>query len=226
MNDVLEPENLHSTSTKKRWADLAPRVIYGTLFASFALFFLLFHALTFYALVLVIALLMYAEWLDLTKNYPLLNRVGGLVYVGLPVWSLLALYDAGGAMLILPLCLMVVATDIMAYFGGKLWGRHKIVPSISPGKSWQGLGCGMLAAAAVAVVASLTTPYPVSIVQALWIGLLIAAVAQCGDFFESFLKRQAGVKDSGTLLPGHGGILDRVDGLVFAAPVYALLALL
>jgi len=226
VNADSEHDNPPEFLKRRRWSDLAPRVIYGVLFGGLALFCLLFHSLTFYALVLVSALIMYAEWLELTKDYPLMNRLGGLVYVGLPVWSMLAIYDFGGAASVLALCSMVIATDVMAYFGGKTWGRHKIAPAISPGKTWEGLGCGMIAAMIAGVVASFFVPFPASWSSGLLIGALIAVISQCGDFFESFIKRQAGVKDSGVLLPGHGGLLDRLDGLVFAAPVFALMSLL
>jgi phosphatidate cytidylyltransferase len=101
-----------------------------------------------------------------------------------------------------------------------------LAPSISPNKTWEGLAFGVASAALVGLLMALFR-YDI---HAWWEGVvygaLLAVVGQCGDLFESWLKRRAGVKDSGTLIPGHGGALDRVDAIVFAAPVYALLVLI
>jgi len=134
------------------------------------------------------------------------------------VWSLIALRDTASFTYVLHLLSMVLATDIAAYFGGKQFGKHPLAPSISPNKTWEGLGFGMLAALICGGLGSLYVDIPLEHGMAL--GGALALVSQAGDLFESWLKRQSGVKDSGTLLPGHGGILDRVDGLVFAAPIY------
>lgn len=199
------------------------RSITGVLIAAFALFCTIYSHFSFYALVLIAALLMYSEWLDLTRYSRLLNRFGGLIYVGIPVWSLLVLRGTESAEHILSLFAMVWATDIAAYIGGSRYGKHKIWPSISPGKSWEGLACGVLAAALAGAVASYLANFPDHPFEGLLVGAILALISQCGDFFESWIKRNAGVKDSGNLLPGHGGVMDRVDGLVFAAPAYALL---
>lgn len=119
----------------------------------------------------------------------------------------------------------VWAIDICAYFAGRFIGGPKLAPSISPKKTWAGLIGGMTGAAAVGVVTSLWIGAGSPLLLAL-IGVGMTVLEQAGDFFESALKRRAGVKDSGTLIPGHGGILDRVDGLVAVAAGAALLALL
>jgi phosphatidate cytidylyltransferase len=114
----------------------------------------------------------------------------------------------------------VWAADVGAYVVGSLIGRRKIAPRISPGKTWEGTIAGFVAAAAVVVLWSrpgLGLP-PVSIV----IAILIGPIAFAGDLLESWVKRRAGVKDSGTILPGHGGMLDRIDSLVAAAPLVAV----
>ena len=144
--------------------------------------------------------------------------IGGLLYVGLACAALIALRaDAlGGALLVLGL---VIAVDIGAYFAGRAIGGRKIAPSISPSKTWAGLGGGLLAAAVAWFIfwvlgASDDIPLSGAIGMAAMIGLVVAVVAQAGDFFESWMKRRAGVKDSGNLIPGHGGLFDRVDGLI------------
>ena len=147
----------------------------------------------------------------------------GAIYVSLPVLALLMLREAPqGLLLAFWAMALVWATDIGAYFAGRTIGGPKLAPSISPNKTWAGLCGGVLAAALFGAVmnhfglgwrlAALTP--------------LLAVLAQIGDLYESHLKRRAGVKDSGNILPGHGGFLDRLDGLVPVAPLAALFALL
>jgi phosphatidate cytidylyltransferase len=121
---------------------------------------------------------------------------------------------------------VVWGTDVCAYFGGRLIGGKKLAPSISPGKTWSGflvgVGCGaMLGAATAALWPNVRAPFfPV-----LALGLATGAIAQVGDLFESWLKRRADVKDSSRLIPGHGGVMDRLDGFIFAAIFAALFGL-
>ena len=172
----------------------------------------------------------------------LTGRVGwGLLYVGLPTVSLLFLRTGGGGLFgnsagfvatLLTLA-TVWATDIGAYFAGRAIGGPKLAPALSPNKTWAGLIGGMVAAAIVVIAVTfaieLSGPHeagPVSgraLVLLATIGGVGAILAQGGDLFESWLKRRAGVKDSGTLLPGHGGALDRLDGLVPVSVAAALL---
>lgn len=148
---------------------------------------------------------------------PLWLAFGG-VYILLPVLSLVWLREQGRPLLFWVL-LLVWATDIGAYAAGRTIGGPKLAPKISPNKTWAGLIGGMIAAA---VVGSLMAPYfsgewPV---VALYSGVL-AVIAQVGDFGESWVKRRFGVKDSSNIIPGHGGVLDRVDGLLAVAPLVA-----
>lgn len=125
----------------------------------------------------------------------------------------------GGYYLLFLLC-SVWAYDIVAFFAGSLWGRQRLLPELSPKKTWEGVWGGTAGALLVAWSAPLWVPgaaWDVHWLVAL--PLLMSAATQAGDLFESWLKRRAGVKDAGALLPGHGGLLDRVDGLLFALPV-------
>lgn len=146
---------------------------------------------------------------------------GGIVYAGLSMIALARLRGGDGAGLAALLFLFAVvwATDIMAYFVGRAVGGPKLAPAISPGKTWSGAIGGavfaMLAGLAVAVYAG--SPLPSAMVLAF--ALVLSAVSQAGDLFESSVKRRFGFKDSGRLIPGHGGVMDRVDGLVAAAVV-------
>ncbi len=146
----------------------------------------------------------------------------GLIYVGLPVFALLWLREQpeNGLVLTFWALSLVWATDIGAFFAGRAIGGPKIAPAISPSKTWAGLIGGMTMATLLAVAFHVWFELPMALVFAT---PLLAIAAQVGDFFESWLKRRAGVKDSGTLLPGHGGVLDRLDGVVTAVPLAALL---
>ena len=151
----------------------------------------------------------------------------GIVYVCLPVMALLYLReqtpDIYGLMLAFWALALVWATDIGAYFAGRAIGGPRLAPRISPSKTWAGLGGGVLAALVVGFLLHRFGNLPIQLAAA---SGLLAVAAQLGDLLESAMKRRAGVKDSGTLLPGHGGVLDRLDGVVAVAPLAALLYLL
>lgn len=145
----------------------------------------------------------------------------GLGYIGTAAISILFLREQpNGAALALWTLATVWATDIGAYFAGHRIGGAKLAPRISPSKTWAGLIGGMIAAGVIGAIIATLGHLPST---ALWLGPILAVVAQAGDLLESWLKRRAGVKDSGNLLPGHGGLLDRVDGVL---PVAILVAAL
>ncbi len=125
----------------------------------------------------------------------------------------------GGLGILLCILFLTVFNDFAQYAFGKAFGKHKITPKVSPNKTWEGFVGGLLT---TVLCTFLFAPYltPLTRVDSLWIGLLISIAAFFGDLTMSAIKRDAGVKDSGTLLPGHGGILDRLDSLIFTAPVF------
>ncbi|MHB1947615.1 MAG: phosphatidate cytidylyltransferase [Gammaproteobacteria bacterium] len=132
-----------------------------------------------------------------------------------------------GAYTLLFLFVLIWGADTGAYFAGKKWGKNKLAPAVSPGKTWQGLG----GAIAVTMVIVLVTLYATKVPHPVWFAAMVLSmvtvlVSVLGDLFESMLKRNVGLKDSGRLLPGHGGMLDRIDSLTAAAPIFALGALL
>ena len=117
------------------------------------------------------------------------------------------------------LVLVTFATDTAAFLVGKGLGRTALAPTVSPGKTWEGAIGGLVAALGASVAATHLLPLTASVVEALVLGALLGVVGQLGDLAESRLKRAAGVKDSGWLIPGHGGLLDRLDSIVFNVPV-------
>jgi phosphatidate cytidylyltransferase len=157
----------------------------------------------------------------LAPKIPPDRAAGGVVYVGLPALSLVWLRNEapGGFQHVLWLLLVVWSTDIAAYFTGRAIGGSKLAPRISPGKTWAGLAGGLVGAGLAGGLVALA--FGAGFWFAALSGAALAVVAQIGDLFESLLKRRAGLKDSGHLIPGHGGLLDRIDGLVFVAPVFA-----
>ena len=154
-----------------------------------------------------------------------------LFYTGFTLLALPAMQEeANGPSMVTFLLCVVWAGDIAALYVGRQWGRHKLIPRLSPNKTWEGtlgsMACSLLVAGALLGVASFLETwdsarlsYPEGIWY--WLGLAVAIniAAQVGDLTESAFKRSVGVKDSGTLLPGHGGVLDRIDALLLAAPV-------
>lgn len=185
------------------------------------------------AFVLVLSLGVLWEWAQLVFAFargPLARGgwlVIGFAYIAIAGQTLaMGGHDGIASAQVLLMVLGVVATDVGAYFAGRSIGGPKIAPSISPSKTWAGLAGGMCASAAVfgGYAASAMAGGIDWLVLGRWLafGAVLAIVAQAGDFFESWMKRRAGVKDSGRLLPGHGGLYDRLDGLMAVAFVAML----
>ena len=179
---------------------------------------------------------------DLSTGFPAaMTSAFSFAYVALPLGCLVQIREqASGAFLLLYLLLLVWAGDIFAYFVGRSLGRHLMSPRISPKKTWEGAAASMIASVGVGMLLyNYALPISTALFNAhliekkdglfalekapLWPIILLSAVlniaAQLGDLVESLIKRGANIKDSGTILPGHGGMLDRVDALLFAAPV-------
>lgn len=154
-------------------------------------------------------------------GHKILRLVMG-VMVLIPTWVALVYVrqQNDGAWLVLLLILVVAVADSGGYFVGRRFGKHKLAPAVSPGKTWEGFAGGFLANCLLALVLSQTLHQ--SLLFMLVLILPTSLISVLGDLLESMVKRHAGAKDSGTILPGHGGILDRVDGITAGAPVFAL----
>ena len=142
------------------------------------------------------------------------------LYVGLPLGAIARIRLLDGAHVVSLLAIIVIVSDSAQYFVGRLAGRRKLAPSISPAKTIEGALGGVVAAAIVGAMLGARWIHGVDAPEGALLGVLVAAFGIVGDLFESMLKRGAGVKDSSALIPGHGGVLDRIDSWLFAGPVY------
>lgn len=145
------------------------------------------------------------------------------IYITLGYFLTVGVRETGtgqdGFWLILVLFLMIWGNDVFAYFGGKSFGKRQLAPAISPNKSWEGFWFGFLGAITGALIAwSVVVAFPLTLLQVLPAAMIVSITGPCGDLLESKLKRMAGMKDSSTLLPGHGGLFDRFDALILTAP--------
>lgn len=191
-----------------------------------------------WGLAVLLAALVLAFWLSAVADVrqratvQLATTVFGITWIGYGIGFLVALRDIPGSgnwgrTLLLAVLLGVWASDIFAYAGGRLIGRRKLAAEISPNKTVEGLVVGLVMGLAVAWLALYNQPKddPISPLHALWVAAAIAIASPIGDLFESYLKRDMGVKDTGHLLGGHGGVLDRIDALLFAGAAAYFVAL-
>ena len=205
--------------------DLLVRVMSGVIMIAVALGAAVEGGGLFAIFVAAIVTVMYYEWRQITRAWGPGWAIYGFIYCLMPAVALLWVrgWDDSRLNLLLWVFIVTWATDIGAYFVGRALGKKKLAPAISPNKTVAGLYGG------VAVATLLGTAWVLyrDLNHALIIlAPIFAAAAQGGDLFESWMKRKAGVKDSGTWLPGHGGVLDRLDGLVPVAVLTALAQLL
>lgn len=189
------------------------RTVTGIVMIVLALAAALQGGYVFAVLVAAVSTALFYEWTRLARGWGFGWQVSGFVYMLLGALALLWIRDrsADGLGLVLWVFLVTWATDIGAYAAGRAIGGPKLAPSISPNKTWAGLYGGVAAASLIAGAWALFAGIHLVV---LLLAPLFAVAAQGGDLFESWMKRRAGVKDSGKLLPGHGGLFDRLDGLL------------
>lgn len=145
----------------------------------------------------------------------------GVLYVGFPLSTVVSTRSLpSGEFLILFLAVVTWASDTGAYYAGTLWGKHLLLPSISPKKTVEGVLGGLALAVMAALLAQQWFAAQLTLSDAVILGILLTIAGLIGDLFESVIKRRTGVKDSGGILPGHGGMLDRLDSLLFTAPTF------
>jgi phosphatidate cytidylyltransferase len=150
------------------------------------------------------------------------TSVYGLIYVGVPLGTLVMVHRLGGRDVVLLLLFAIVVSDSAQYYTGRMFGRHPLAPAISPKKTIEGAVGGLVIGTLFVVFAGRVVLPFARTPQLVVLGLMLVTLGIAGDLFESRLKRTAGVKDSAALIPGHGGILDRIDALLFATPAFYL----
>ncbi|EMW91249.1 phosphatidate cytidylyltransferase [Escherichia coli] len=184
-------------------------------------------------IVALLLVLFYPGSAAIWRNSKTLRLIFGVLTIVPFFWGMLALrawhYDENhysGAIWLLYVMILVWGADSGAYMFGKLFGKHKLAPKVSPGKTWQGFIGGLATAAVISWGYGMWANLDVAPVTLLICSIVAALASVLGDLTESMFKREAGIKDSGHLIPGHGGILDRIDSLTAAVPVFACLLLL
>lgn len=213
-----------------RWADLRLRTLTALLLGPVVLALLWVGGWAFLAFVALLALGLIWEWLALCRagRWRVGTRFGGIA--GIILWACLLGWlradPAAGRANVIGLVLVVWASDIGAYLAGRLIGGPKLAPLISPGKTWAGAAGGVIASVLVSIIAASILIEKPDFMPALLIGACLSVCGQAGDLAESVAKRRSGVKDSGRLVPGHGGLLDRLDAMMAAVPAAALLSFL
>jgi phosphatidate cytidylyltransferase len=198
--------------------ELLARTLTGALLIAAALLAAVQGGNVFALLVAAVATLMFYEWTRIVRGWGAAWYLSGFFYALLPALALLWIRERAGLNLLIWAFVVTWATDIGAYFAGRTFGKRKLAPSISPNKTVEGLLGGIAAATIFGGAWVLATGLGVALLA---LAPVLAIAAQGGDLFESRMKRRAGVKDSGNWLPGHGGALDRLDGLVSVAVLTA-----
>jgi phosphatidate cytidylyltransferase len=205
--------------------ELLVRTVTGMLLIAAALIAAVLGGTLLAVFVAAVATAMFYEWTRIVRGWGPAWYAGGFVYALLPALALLWVRerDQHGLYLLIWVFIVTWSTDIGAYFTGRSIGRRKLAPSISPGKTVEGLYGGIAAATLLGGAWVVAMGLGMALLA---LAPLCAVAAQAGDLFESGMKRRAGVKDSGAWLPGHGGVLDRLDGLVPVAVLTALAQLM
>jgi len=224
---------MEKPTNRKAWKDLRPRILTGVALSVVTFIALWQGDMVFTFFIAFCAVAMLHEWRSISaKIHPLLGLLG-IPYILVPCLSLIGLrmlyFPDSSPVSMWPtlyVITVVAATDTGAFIAGRSIGGPKLLPSVSPAKTWVGLLGGMACGVLMSLALYDRVSVPGSFSYAISMGMVLSVISQCGDLFESWIKRLAGIKDSGILLPGHGGILDRVDGLMFAAPVYFTMNLL
>jgi phosphatidate cytidylyltransferase len=198
------------------------RVVTALILIPFALYAIFYSKNVFILAAIAIAILMTTEWLDITKTAKDQNkwRLIGFFYILIPIYSVIKirLYDED---VLFWMFAVIWATDIFAFFAGRSLGGPKLAPTISPNKTWSGLAGGLVASMLIGLMSSFM--FSGGALFFIFISVLLAVIEQASDLVESKIKRIFGVKDSGNIIPGHGGVLDRLDGMMLVAPTVLFL---
>ncbi len=198
------------------------RIISAAVLIPLALYAIFYSKSTFLFAMIAIAVLMTIEWMDITKSAQDQKkwRLIGFFYIVIPIFSAVKIrfYDTD---VLFWMFAIIWSTDIFAFFAGKILGGPKLMPTVSPNKTWAGLGGGLLASILIGLMSSFM--FKGGVLFFVFFSAVLSLIEQASDLFESKIKRIFGVKDSGNIIPGHGGVLDRLDGMMFTAPFVLIL---
>lgn len=206
------------------YSEVKKKVLFSTLIALICMMLWQLPSSS-YPVIFMVVCICWIWQFALLFSRPVINKSFHLIaaFIVLPgAWlGFWYLYQKGPLWLILGACVVWLA-DSIAYVGGRMWGKRKLAPSISPGKTIEGALCGIAAVFTLALISSFLLPIKSTVI---WIVMMtcLGAISIMGDLYESRLKRQSDIKDSGTILPGHGGVLDRTDALIAVLPFVSLL---
>jgi len=198
------------------------RVITAMVLIPLALYAIFYSKSIFFLLAIAITIIMTSEWIDMIKNAPDQTkwRLIGLFYILIPMYAVIKirLFDTN---VLFWMFAIIWTTDIAAFFCGKFFGGAKLAPEISPNKTWSGLVGGVLCSMVIGLMSAFM--FSAEILFFVFISALLSVLEQASDLLESKFKRTFGVKDSGNIIPGHGGVLDRLDGMMLVAPAVLFL---
>ncbi len=224
LNDLIDKITI-KLSRFDSSSNLKQRLLSTLVLLPLAVYAIAFSKGLFLLLTIAVTILMTFEWLELIKSTEEKDqqkwRLIGFFYILIPVWSVLKLREIDGNV-VLWMFAIIWTTDIFAYFAGKNLGGPKLSPKISPNKTWSGLIGGVAASIAIGFLSSFMFVSG-NIVFFMVVSGILALIEQASDLLESKFKRIFGVKDIGNIIPGHGGVLDRLDGLMLVAPVTLIL---
>lgn len=208
--------------------NLRKRIASSLILIPLAIYAIFFSTNLFIVLAIAITILMTMEWQEIIRPAEDYKKwqIIGVFYILIPVYSVIKIRlldgEQNGEQILLWMFAIIWSTDIMAFFIGKSFGGPKIAPHISPNKTWSGAVGGLITSAIIGVI-SASVLFKGSIVFFIAISVILSIIEQISDLIESKIKRTFGVKDSGSIIPGHGGVLDRLDGMILVAPAVLLL---
>lgn len=217
---------MHESIIKK--TNLAQRIITAVILIPIVVGAILFSKTLVQIILILISIGMLNEWYDMT-NSKILDMIVGIPTIALPISCLilLTILVANYKFILITYLVIIWVVDSAAMFGGKTFEGPKLAPVLSPNKTWSGLICGMIGGACAAL--SLTQlpgyEFPYKGVHLVIFAIFFAVIAQMSDLYVSFFKRKFHIKDSGSIIPGHGGILDRCDSLILTAPIILYITL-
>jgi phosphatidate cytidylyltransferase len=198
------------------------RLVSALILIPVALYAIFFSESAFIFLSIAVTILMTSEWIEITRGVTNQKKwhIIGFFYILIPLYCAIKirLLDNG---ILFWMFSIIWATDICAFFAGKSLGGSKLLPKISPNKTWSGLAAGLIASILIGIISSFM--FKGGILFFIFVSAILSLIEQAGDLFESKIKRIFGVKDSGNIIPGHGGVLDRLDGMMFVAPIVLVL---